>query len=58
MYMLTQHPHVVKRLREEIARTVGGGRPTYEQIKEMKYLRAFINGANILHFPFEWYTNF
>jgi len=45
MYMLTQHPHIVRRLREEIMKTVGDGRPTLEQMKEMKYLRAFINGT-------------
>ncbi|KAG5645279.1 hypothetical protein DXG03_006581 [Asterophora parasitica] len=45
MYMLTQHPAIVKRLREEILLTVGStSRPTYEQIKDLKYMRAFING--------------
>ncbi|KAG5649755.1 hypothetical protein H0H81_002174 [Sphagnurus paluster] len=43
VYMLTQHPDITARLRAEIASKVGSGRPTYEQIKEMKYLRAFIN---------------
>lgn len=43
--MLTQHPDIVRRLREEILDTVGCGRPTFERMKEMKYLRAFINGT-------------
>ncbi|KAF8075855.1 cytochrome P450 [Lyophyllum atratum] len=51
MYMLTRHPTIAKRLRAEIARTVGTGRPTYEQIKEMKYMRAFINETLRLYPP-------
>jgi cytochrome P450 len=43
-YMLTQHPDIARRLREEILNTVGRGRPTFEQMKQMKFLRAFING--------------
>jgi Cytochrome P450 len=50
MYMLTQHPDITQRLRDEIFNTVGRGRPTFEQMKEMKYLRAFINGT--LNHPF------
>lgn len=45
VYFLSQHPDMVKRLREEILSTVGPtSRPTYEDIREMKFLRAFING--------------
>ncbi|RDB15427.1 hypothetical protein Hypma_004172 [Hypsizygus marmoreus] len=52
IYMLTQHPDITKRLREEIFRTVGQtGRPTYEHIKEMKYLRAFVNETLRLYPP-------
>ena len=51
VYMLTQNPHITKRLREEIAQFVGAGRPTYDQIKEMKYLRAFINETLRLYPP-------
>jgi cytochrome P450 len=44
MYMLTQHQDVCQKLREEILAHVGShGRPTYEHVKEMKYLRAFLN---------------
>jgi hypothetical protein len=49
-YMLTQHPDIARRLREEILNKIGHGRPTFEQMKEMKYLRAFING--VLNFLF------
>lgn len=43
-YMLAQHPDVLKKLREEIGVHVGMRRPTYDDIRDMKYLRAFING--------------
>ena len=58
VYMLTQHPHITKRLREEIAQFVGTGRPTYDQIKEMKYLRAFINETLRLYPPVYGFTLF
>jgi hypothetical protein len=44
MYMMTQHPDMAQRVREEVLKTVGYARPTYEDVKNMKYLRAFING--------------
>ena len=44
VYMLAMHPDILQRLRDEIRSKVGMQRPTYEDIKEMKYLRAFING--------------
>ncbi|KAI0344275.1 cytochrom P450 [Trametopsis cervina] len=43
VYSLSQHPDILRRLREEILGSVGNGRPTYEDIKQLKYLRAFIN---------------
>lgn len=44
--MLAEHPDVLRRLREEISTKVGSNRrPTYEDIKDMKYLRAVINGS-------------
>ncbi|KAI0772046.1 cytochrome P450 monooxygenase pc-3 [Trametes elegans] len=44
VYLLSQHPHVLKRLRTEILDHVGPTRrPTYEDIRNMKYLRAFLN---------------
>lgn len=45
MYMMTQHPDMAQRIREEVLKTVGQARPTYEDMKNMKYLRAFINGT-------------
>jgi cytochrome P450 len=44
VYMLAEHPDVLRRLREEILSKVGSRRPTYDDMKEMKYLRAVING--------------
>lgn len=40
------HPDVMKRLREEILSVIGPNRyPTYDDLREMKYLRAVINGS-------------
>ena len=45
-YMLSEHPDIEKRLRQEIFDVVGQtGRPTYDQMREMKYMRAFLNGV-------------
>ena len=50
--MLSEHPDIVKRLRQEIYDIVGQTeRPTYDQVREMKYMRAFLNGTY-----FELYT--
>lgn len=46
MYALTENPHIVKRLREEIAEALGDKAPTYADIRDMKYLRAFLNGMS------------
>ena len=46
-YMLSQHPDIVKRLRQEICERVGQtGKPTYDHMREMKYTRAFLNGMH------------
>ena len=46
VYLLSTHPHVLARLREEIMTMIGPrNRPTYEAIRDMKYLRAVINGT-------------
>ncbi|KAI9572477.1 cytochrome P450 [Boletus coccyginus] len=48
VYMLSQHPDVLARLREEIVAKVGlSGRPTHGDMRDMKYLRAFINGVQL-----------
>lgn len=44
VYMLAEHPKILQRLREEILQKVGPQRrPTYDDFKEMKFLRAVIN---------------
>ena len=44
--MLTEHPDITARLREEILARVGPNkRPDHDDIRNMKYLRAFLNGA-------------
>ncbi|TFK72654.1 cytochrome P450 [Pluteus cervinus] len=44
IYLLSMHPHLANRLREEVLNKVGSSRrPTYDDIREMKYLRAVIN---------------
>lgn len=44
VYLLSMHPEVLKRLRAEVLEKVGPKqRPTYADIKEMRYLRAVIN---------------
>lgn len=43
-YFLSLHPSVLARLRQEASDRVGGTRrPTYEDVKEMKYLKATLN---------------
>jgi Cytochrome P450 len=47
-YMLSQHPKVLARLREEILHVVGPLRvPQYDDIRGLRYLRAVINGMPI-----------
>lgn len=49
MYMLAEHPTVFQRLRAEVLETVGSTRaPTYDDIRSMKYMRAFLNGMFLL----------
>ncbi|KDQ49960.1 hypothetical protein JAAARDRAFT_611408 [Jaapia argillacea MUCL 33604] len=44
IYLLAMHPSVLSKLRSEILERVGPHRrPTYDDIKEMKYLRAVLN---------------
>ncbi|KAI6151608.1 cytochrome P450 [Pisolithus tinctorius] len=52
VYMLSQHPHVLKRLRAEVLSTVGNSRrPTNEDVRDMKYMRAVINETLRLYPP-------
>ena len=49
IYMLAEHPEVMKRLREEIMQMVGSSRrPTYDDLRDMKYMRAVINGVPVV----------
>lgn len=42
--MLAEHPDVLQRLRNEVLEKVGDTRrPTFEEMKDMRYLRAVIN---------------
>ncbi|KIM42743.1 hypothetical protein M413DRAFT_444410 [Hebeloma cylindrosporum] len=51
-YMLAQHPEIEHRLRQEIFEKVGAtDSPTYEQMREMKYTRAFLNEVLRLYPP-------
>ncbi|KDR74352.1 hypothetical protein GALMADRAFT_250207 [Galerina marginata CBS 339.88] len=44
VYMLAEHPEFLRRLRQEILEKVGPQRrPTYDDFRDMKYLRAVIN---------------
>lgn len=46
VYLMAQYPQVTARLREEILTQVGPTRrPDYDDIRDMKYLRAVINGT-------------
>ncbi|KAG2063571.1 cytochrome P450 [Suillus decipiens] len=46
VYLLAMHPEFLARLREEIiSKVVLTRRPTCDDIREMKYLRAVLNGA-------------
>ncbi|EJD53569.1 CYP63 cytochrome P450 monooxygenase-like protein [Auricularia subglabra TFB-10046 SS5] len=43
-YFLAMHPNVMARLRQEVLNKFGRDRlPTYDDLRDMKYLRAFIN---------------
>ena len=45
VYMLSEHPDFTERLRNEVLEHVGSRCPTFDDIKDMKYLRAFLNGT-------------
>ncbi|KAK0231517.1 cytochrome P450 monooxygenase pc-3 [Armillaria fumosa] len=52
VYMLSQHPDVLRRLRNEILEKVGmTNRPSYNDFRDMKYLRAVINETLRLYPP-------
>ncbi|KAF5341462.1 hypothetical protein D9758_013949 [Tetrapyrgos nigripes] len=43
VYVLSQRPDIYSRLKAEVNEKVGNRRPTYEDTRDMKYLRAFLN---------------
>ncbi|KAJ6607884.1 cytochrome P450 [Mycena sp. CBHHK59/15] len=52
IYMLAEHPEITKRLREEILSKIGSSRrPTHSDMKDLPYLRAFINETLRLYPP-------
>ncbi|KAJ7174420.1 cytochrome P450 [Mycena filopes] len=52
VYMLAEHPDIEAKLRKEILDTVGSSKmPTYDDLRGMKYLRAFINETLRLYSP-------
>ena len=49
--MLADHPDVLARLRKEVLDTLGPtGKVNPENLREMKYLRAVLNGKHFLKF--------
>uniref|UniRef100_A0A0W0FDY0 Cytochrome p450 n=1 Tax=Moniliophthora roreri TaxID=221103 RepID=A0A0W0FDY0_MONRR len=52
IYVLTQRPDIAQRLRDEVMKHVGPtSAPSYDDIKEMKFLRAFLNETLRLYPP-------
>ncbi|KAK0200216.1 cytochrome P450 [Desarmillaria ectypa] len=51
VYMMCEHPEMATRLRSEILEKVGTRAPTYEDIRDMKYLRSFLNETLRLYPP-------
>lgn len=41
--LLSRHPEVVERIADEVAKVVGDGEPTYEQLERLAYTRAVID---------------
>ncbi|KAI0799694.1 cytochrome P450 monooxygenase pc-3 [Irpex lacteus] len=59
IYFLSQYPDVLRRLRQEVIDTVGTQeRPTYDNIRVMKYLRAVINESMRLYPAVPWNVRF
>ena len=51
VYMFTQHPEILARVREEVIETLGpDGTPTLEDIRKLKY-RAWFTSENRLERP-------
>ncbi|CAA7269185.1 unnamed protein product [Cyclocybe aegerita] len=51
-YMLAEHPNIERRLRQEIYEKIGpNGLPTYDNMRELKFVRAFLNEVLRLYPP-------
>jgi Cytochrome P450 len=48
-YELAYHPKIYEELRKEVSNTVGEGKPTYEDLKNMKYLQYCLNEGTSLY---------
>ncbi|KAF8998701.1 cytochrome P450 monooxygenase pc-3 [Cyathus striatus] len=52
VYMMAEHPEMARKLREEVLNTIGpDSPPTYDTIRDMKYLRAFLNEVLRIYTP-------
>ncbi len=51
LVQLARHPDVEARCREEVLRVTGGAPPTVAQLRDMPYLRAFVDEVLRLHPP-------
>lgn len=49
IWELPRHASVLSQLRSEIDDSIGAAQPTYEQLKDMKYLRAIVNESQRLY---------
>lgn len=54
-YLLSQHPHVEERIREELATVLGGREPAPKDLPQLKYLACVINESMRLYPPAWWY---
>ena len=51
LYLLSQHPAVERRLRQEVDAVLGGRRPTYDDVEKMPYMRMVLDEAMRLYPP-------
>ncbi|KAF9698438.1 hypothetical protein EKO04_003652 [Ascochyta lentis] len=49
LWELPRHRSILSKLRSEIDDTIGGEQPSYERMKDMKYLRAVVNESQRLY---------
>ncbi len=51
LYLLSQHPHILARLRAEVDAVIGAGAPTYEELPRLAYTRQVLQEAMRLYPP-------